>query len=315
MILVRLMGGLGNQLFQYAAARYLAHKYNTMVRMDISNYFFDFRTYELNHFCISGKIAHPKEILQYSIFNAFISYIMDYSFFNSSFFKFLFKKGEKIRDGYNSKKGFSNTNNYVKSLINGRYVAERFLHYDYEFELAPNNCYIMGYWQSEKYFSPISNIIKEEFKFKKKIYNETFEKISRLNSVSIHIRRGDKVNANSNYYSTDLEYIYKSVALIKSYVEEPFFFIFSDDLEWVKENIELKDPHYYVNSKHSYEDLQLMSSCKHNIIAESSFSWWAGWLNENPNKIVIAPSEKRWNKLFTDTQDLYPSEWIVLKMP
>lgn len=314
MIIIRLIGGLGNQLFQYAAGRALSLHHNTALKIDISNYFFDFRTYELNHFCIRGEIAHFSDLFQFSKYNAFIGALFNYTnFHQSDYLKKIFKKMEEVRDNVVTRQYHQDSQDLKPHLINGRYLAERFLHYDTEFEQAPNDAYVMGYYQSEKYFKEYESEIRKEFRFRNNVKNSIASEIINSNSVSIHIRRGDKNVQNSNYYSTDLGYIQKAITIIKTKIENPCFFIFSDDLEWVKRNLHLDDSHRYVTSLRSFEDLELMSLCKHNIIAESSFSWWGGWLNTYIDKIVIAPNPNRWNKLFSDTQDIYPSEWLIIE--
>jgi hypothetical protein len=308
------MGGLGNQLFQYAAGRALSCKYNTTLLIDISNYFFDFRSYELNKFYITGQIARTSDLIHYSKYNAFINFLFLHSNFHKNVLaKTLLKKGSEFRDNLSSHQNKCKYETRDVNLINGKYVAERFLHYDPEFINSPDNIYLMGYWHSEKYFKNIIDIVREEFKFREPIKTEIVKKIKNSNSVSIHIRRGDKSNIGSNYYTTEVGYIYRAIDIIKSHIENPVFFIFSDEPEWVNENLEIQEPFNIITSFAPDQDLQLMSLCNHNIIAESSFSWWGGWLNPNKNKIIIAPNPKRWNKLFSDTQDIYPEKWIIIE--
>lgn len=140
------------------------------------------------------------------------------------------------------------------------------------------------------------------------------DEIRKTNSVSLHIRRGDYITSkitNKFHGTCCLGYYKKAMKLINKKVKNPKYFVFSDDIYWVKKNLEIKNAFYVddnVGDK-SYIDMQLMSMCKHNIIANSSFSWWAAWLNNNPNKIVIAP--KKWfNDPGMDTTDLISEEWI-----
>jgi hypothetical protein len=150
-------------------------------------------------------------------------------------------------------------------------------------------------------------------KSKQEIINEIMD----TNSVSLHVRRGDYLinpRAKQLLVVCDAEYYLKSVEIMSSKVERPHFYIFSDDIKWAKENIIMPFKTTFVGEngpRKSYEDLRLMSLCKHNIIANSSFSWWGAWLNENPNKIVIAP--KQWFRSSEkDTKDLIPESWLKI---
>ena len=176
-----------------------------------------------------------------------------------------------------------------------------------------------GYWQSPKYFNSIETLIRKEFTFQKPLDSKNLEILNLIKntiSVSIHIRRTDFQIINSNdihgfcsleYYDEAINYIHTNVLMSK-------FFIFSDDINWAKENLKVPMNSYFVSGntgEKSYIDMQLMSNCNHNIIANSSFSWWGAWLNSNPKKIVIAP--KKWfsdEKMNAQTDDLIPAEWI-----
>jgi hypothetical protein len=174
-----------------------------------------------------------------------------------------------------------------------------------------------GFWQSEKYFLSIKDIIYNVFTFSSNISDKTkaiLDNIQSTESVSIHIRRGDYLSKkyNSIYGNIcTLSYYEHAILRISDSVSNPVFFIFSDDIAWVKENIDIPySTHIDWNLKEdSWQDMFLISKCKHNIIANSTFSWWGAWLNKNPNKIVITP-QKFMNNF--DTPDLIPSNWITL---
>lgn len=180
-----------------------------------------------------------------------------------------------------------------------------------------DNKYLDGYWQTEKYFKDIETNIRKEFTFKNKLDRRNqnlINKIKQGDSISIHVRRGDYINnfETANLYSgiCTLNYYKKAIDIMKKEICNPIFYIFSDDIEWVKSKLELEDA-IYVNwnkGHKSYIDMQLMSKCKYNIIANSTFSWWGAWLNNYHNKIVIAP--KKW---FSDnninSQDIIPDGW------
>lgn len=289
MILVQLTGGLGNQLFQYAIGRKLSLLYRTSLKFDLTMYSLDstpLRSFELSNFDFDIQVANKIEI----------------SLFNSSnfFLKFL-----------------------TQRVLGIKPFHEKSLAFDPAYKDYGNNICLRGYWQTEKYFSDIETNIRSDLKFKygpSKENQRILEKIQAArNSVSLHIRRGDYVQnpAVFRYHGVcSNEYYQSAVNLVLDRVEEPFFFIFSDDTNWVLNNFKVRSPYLVVNinsPEKSYEDLRLMSTCKHNIIANSSFSWWGAWLNTNSEKIIIAP--KRW---FSDEQknieglNIVPARWIRL---
>lgn len=182
------------------------------------------------------------------------------------------------------------------------------------------NAYFVGYYQSPKYFEWIREDIIRDFSPKKAICGKNFDaakKIEKENSVSLHVRRGDYVSnkiTKAKHGVCSLNYYTQAVEIIKKKVKQPVFYIFSDDKNWVKKNIKTKSPQVFVdwnNADNSFEDMRLISLCKHNIIANSTFSWWGAWLNKNPNKIVIAPQKWFANKTI-DTSDLIPHSWFRL---
>jgi hypothetical protein len=182
-----------------------------------------------------------------------------------------------------------------------------------------NKNYLDGFWQSEKYFKDIRNILLKDFTLKKKTPN--FLKIKKLivegNSVSVHIRRGDYVKraVTRKYHGIlDLSYYYEAVKLIGDKIKKIHIFVFSDDPVWVKENFKTEYPVTYVSGNFRLtnpEELILMSLSSHSIIANSSFSWWGAWLNKNPHKIIIAP--KRWFKAkVKGDNDIVPKGWVKI---
>lgn len=284
MATVILNGGLGNQLFQYSFGRKIAHKTNSELKLDITSYQSNKdRDYKLDVFNIN---AVEKE--KYSVI--FESKIIN-----------------KIRI----------TLDKLRPLKKKRYYREKSFTYDKNIEeLKSSDIYLDGYWQSYKYFQDIEEIIREELTLKNNIsekYKSILEQINNTNSVSMHFRRTDYIDSkhSSIYYSLQDEYYQNAIQYINQKIENPTFFIFSDDIEWVKNNTNLPSSSIFVSQKEvkDYEEMILMSKCKHNIIANSSFSWWGAWLNNTPNKIVVAP--KKW---FKDekklTKDLIPNSWI-----
>ncbi|MBS4062401.1 MAG: alpha-1,2-fucosyltransferase [Bacteroidetes bacterium] len=297
MIITRLKGGLGNQMFQYATAKSLSLKKKTSLKLDTSflnerplkpNY--TIRNYELGLFNINAEIANSDDIRK--ILNRKIS-----------FFDII-----KIKFNRNS------IANYKKPII-----QEQGFQFDQNLFKSSENCLIVGYWQSEKYFDDIRPILLKDFSLKSEPDENNvklLKNISTANSVSIHFRRGDYVSnplTNQIHGVCNIEYYQKAIEFINHKVKDPVAFIFSDDIEWAKKNFKTNIPIIFVdkNTSNLSEDFRLMSACKHNIIANSSFSWWGAWLNGNPDKIVIAPE-----KWFADveknkeTVDLVPEKWI-----
>ena len=204
-------------------------------------------------------------------------------------------------------------------LRGNEYVVEPHFKYWPGILNVGTNCYLCGYWQSERYFQPFSDVIRKEFAFRSPVVGrnqDLAQQIAGCQAISLHIRRGDYVSdrKTSQLMEVCSDFYYRAaIRFIADRVEQPVFFIFSDDLVWAKQNLHLAAPHVFVehnSGSESYRDMQLMSLCRHHIIANSSFSWWGAWLNPSTNKIVIAP--KKWFAGPTDTSDLIPSGWCEL---
>lgn len=286
MIITRLCGGLGNQMFQYAVGKTLADKVGQELKVDIEGYATQIqgdtpRSYRLQFFSLKAEVASPEEIKQYKYPYGIIS------------------------------KGWR----YLKKKIFRKFYL------DYHPEIIKNTPqYLDGFFQSEKYFLKNRDAILNDFKIKpeyisnemsefKKIINET------PNAVSLHVRRGDYFanNITTKIHGVDLSKYYKeAIALITQKIGTPHFFVFSDDIEWVKQNLNIDGPKTYISSPtlEDYQELVLMSFCRHNIIANSSFSWWGAWLNNNPEKIVVAPTQ--WTIKNTDHPNIIPDTWIKI---
>ena len=291
MIIVKLMGGLGNQMFQYAAGKSLSVTYNESLLLDITEFTnkikirdYTVREFGLNNFSIPYTVA-AWEIIEKCVPG------------NKSFFQKLISK-------------------IFKKSADCIIITEEKFH---SFKYKPaHQYYLNGYWQSEDYFKEIRELLIKEFTLSN-ILNENAKEIGdRINnceSVSLHIRRGDYVT-NKTVYNVlgpcSLNYYHRSVNYIKEYVSDPYFFIFSDDIEWVKSNFKIEIPFEIVENIAPEIEMNLMSKCKHNIIANSSFSWWGAWLNANPEKIVIAP--KIWFKnQQVNPYEIIPSNWVKIE--
>lgn len=292
MIITKIIGGLGNQMFQYAAGRALSLKSDTALALDISG----FKNYKLHQgfefpriFNQSSEIASQLDV-----------------------FKMLGWQSPIILQRILSRTPFA-------SYRHKRFIAEPHFQYWSGINRLPTNCYLSGYWQSEKYFNDVSSQIRSDFAFRLPLENKNIElalKIAQTNSVSLHIRRGDYVSnqqATAKHGLCSLDYYRASIRYIAERIPQPNFFVFSDDIGWVKDNLNIDFSHEYVDHNHgaeSYNDMRLMSMCQHHIIANSSFSWWGAWLNPSMEKIVIAP--KKWFAVDVNTSDLYPDGWVSL---
>ena len=291
MVIAKLAGGLGNQMFQYATARRLSLTLGSELKLDLSAFRKDKkREFALGEFEIFGKSAEAgKTDREESSRETFL------------------KKWSRLPGGREAKESIST-------------VREKQFRFDPAIlELHDNVC-LEGYWQSEKYFMDVRKTIEAEFSWnyppdQKNL--ETLRLIDQSESVSIHVRRGDYADdpdtrkfhglCSESYYRT-------AIAWFRRRTRNPLFFIFSDDMEWARGFFH-KEPgarivHQNGNGR-PHEDLRLMSRCAHQIIANSSFSWWGAWLNTKPGRQVVAP-EKWFANPSVDTSDLIPATWVRL---
>ena len=312
MIIINIKGGIGNQFFQYSLGRKLSLLNNTELKFDTSLFSEDLfdRKFKLNIFKTRGDVATRNEINKI--------------------------KGKEKKSKLNKKLMYNFAPlSKVYRMFYWRYhrltyfrkpVVNEFIHHKYDSNIlkVKDDSYLDGYWAQEKYFKDIRHILLQDFEIKAEY--ETVEYIKLRNeivlndcSVSIHIRRGyAKREIDLNIFGVlSIEYYKKAIQYINENIKNPTFYIFSDDIEWVKNNLNPRVKHKFLNfgSDGAYLELKLMSLCKHNIIANSTFSWWAAWLNENTDKIVIAPL--RWYEMKTyqksyEKGDLIPETWTLL---
>jgi hypothetical protein len=294
MVITKLIGGLGNQLFQYAAGRRLAQVRGTELKLDISGFsnpnYRTKRHYELAPFNVTQAFASEEDIAKLARPNSDLL---------SRLFHRITRKGEPFPESY---------------------IKELHFHFDPRILDLPDGVYLDGYWQSERYFADTTELIRKEVSFREPPSGRNAElarEIAECQAVSLHVRRGDYVTneiTHRTHGTCGLDYYDNALSYIAKRVKQPAFFIFSDDPLWVRENIKLNHPVRIVDhndSGHCCDDLRLMSLCRHHIIANSSFSWWGAWLNPLPNKIVVAP-ERWFNNYDADTQDLCPAGWVRL---
>lgn len=293
MVITNIIGGLGNQMFQYAAGRALSLKYKTPLLLDISGY----AKYGLHQGFELQKIFNSKaEIAS-----------------NTDIYKILGWQSLPFFRRVLSRSGMA-------VLRHKNYIIEPYFHYWPSFNQLTKDSFLQGYWQSEKYFTDVAEEIRKDFTFKIPMKNKNAELVLQMhqnNSVSLHIRRGDYVSnpkVMSVHGLCSVKYYQMAIKYIAEQVHSPNFYIFSDDILWVKNNLKIDFPHYYINQNHgaeSFNDMRLMSLCKHNIIANSSFSWWGAWLNANIDKLVVAPHQ--WFATNDrNSQDLVSASWIKI---
>ncbi len=294
MIIVRLKGGLGNQMFQYAAARRLAEVTKQPLKMDL-----DFllngqkkeevtqRSYSLSIFNIHEEFATEHEVRQ--------------------FFNFQNKVLHKV----------------LGANWNNCYVKERFFHFDSRLLYLRGSRYLDGHWMSEKYFKDIASILRKEFSFRINptvATNEILKKISKSNSVCLHVRRGDYLSSPSAkkiYNTLGLDYYVVAIQNIITRIPNPSFFVFSDDIDWCEKELYFLQGATFVEKELegtgaiAQDYFYLMTFCKHFIISNSTYGWWAAWLGQNKHKVIIAP--KKWfiNPVI-QTEDIYPDTWNKL---
>jgi hypothetical protein len=289
-IISQIIGGLGNQMFQYAVGRAISAERGDSFKLDISG----FANYSLHQgFELQRIFNCPVQIAAESD----VRQILGWQFL--PIIRKIIKHSSLVL------------------IRKSGYIVEPYFHYWPEITKIPKDCYLTGYWQSEKYFKKSSSLIRVDFTFNYPLENynaELADQIDQVNAVSLHVRRGDYVNnakTSATHGLCSLDYYRAAIQHIIKQVENPHFFVFSDDIAWVKNNLKIDSPHQFVDhnsGEESYNDMRLMSLCKHNIIANSSFSWWAAWLNTNPQKIVIAP--QNWFSKKVNISDLIPCGWI-----
>lgn len=299
MLIARITGGIGNQLFQYAFMRSLSIKLNQKFKLDLS-WYRDYHKFEKTN---DPNAATKRE------------YLLD---------KFNIKEN-LLNPVYLSISYRLNNSSISNKIL--KYPPFRYFSYSIVAESDFNinkiqglhNIYLTGFWQNSDLFEEFSDLIKEEFALKNKLSAENkilLKNIESTNSVAVHIRRGDLLSrpvAVAEQPSSSEQYYYNAINKIKGKVEKPKIFIFSDDINWVKNNHKFDIPITYVdNDGPDFEHFKLMCNCKHQIIANSTFSWWAAWLNNYQEKIVISPKWWYRDPIKNESIIRIPENWIIL---
>ncbi len=289
--------GMGNQMFMYAAGLALSQRLKTELVLDTWGYDEpDVRGNFLDKFPnITERRASLKEIWKFVKAQAVVDYlgIRGQSIYKHPFRRLLYELLSRtgiLRKG----KVFyeADTSDYLMT--------------------APDNIYLSGYWETEKYFADVKDLVRKKFTFSADCFNpELSEKIKACNSVALHIRRGDKVT-RKDFLASDDNYTRHAIEKISALTSDIKFFVFSDDIAWCRENLpKIHEADYtFINGQTAQQDMALMSICKHVIMGPSTFSWWGAWLNDNPKKIIIAPDLNLWLPGQIVSDDLLPSEWI-----
>lgn len=278
-------GGLGNQMFQYALAMKLK-SLGKQIKIDVTKY--------------ADHHAHNDFELD-KVFGIDCDYADE----------------EEIR-----RLGYLKSNHWTELLRKTPFRKRTiYNHESYDFDgsvFLMDNCYLEGYWQSEKYFQNIREQVLETYTFPAFSTEEQknwAEQIGNSLSVSVHIRRGDYLNYAYLQNICTPEYYRRAMDFFRErFPGSAEFYIFTNDFPWAEERFSGEDCHFVKGNTgaDSFRDMQLMSLCKHNIVANSSFSWWGAWLNQNPDKIVIAP--EKWTNGSTDQQvDIIPGTWKKIK--
>jgi hypothetical protein len=303
LIIVRLLGGLGNQMFQYAMGRSLSIIHRRPLKFDLGFYSsaaaaasWAPRFYGLSHFSLSAEIATDTETAPFK------------KYLGQNFFS---KAARRLS-------GFGNY--YLRSYI----LEPRGNNFVFDPRLLTARLkpivYLDGFWQTEKYFAGIEKIIRDDFTLSgapDSTNQAMLLDIGSGNSVAIHIRHGDNATKIAHHHGVlPVSYYDRAVKILAAKVQNPNFYIFSDDPSWAKENLKLDFPSTFVThnaDEKNYEDLRLMSACKHHIIGNSTFSWWGAWLGKKPGQMVLAPDRYHVNTTI-QTGDLYPQAWQLVKV-
>lgn len=289
-MIVRITGGIGNQMFQYALKMQFDRTLKSSNEID-------------THFYQQKNIHNGYELNKVFGIDA-IHYGGKKRALSDKFpllYKICFKLG-------------------IRSLKTKNTLTEiRTCFLPEVFDYTKANAYIDGYWQSEEYFLDVKEDVRATFQFPAFDEEENCrleQMIINTQSVSIHVRRGDYVGASRFLSLGQTDYYQSAIEYIKKKVNSPLFIILSDDIKWCKKNLDLPQNSIFVtwnDRAKSYRDMQIMSICKHNIIANSSFSWWGAWLNNNPEKIVVAPS-RFFNGSKEDDSHIIPLNWVKINI-
>lgn len=322
MLIIKMWGGLGNQMFIYAFGKAL-ESYGYTICFDVEQYNqkkqrkesdgITTRHLEITNFKTTLpllndshaiKQIHSQHTLPYKIYSILRKSTPKllrkplFAIFDKKYNNFLWQDSQELRQKMREKQ-----------------------------PSFPQYAYFQGYFQEIKYFESIIPALQQDFQLLKPLTmqnQKTRQTILRMKDpVFLHIRRGDYLNSNNaNFIKLGTTYYNTALHYISTHLESPSIFVFSDDIEWCKQHFVSKLdqtlisnlPFSFIdnNTYNAIEEMELMRSCKHAIIANSTFSWWAAFLLSNPQKIIIAPSQKNYTSTIQDMQRFYPQEWIIV---
>lgn len=288
-MIIRISGGIGNQMFQYAFKQQLDYIANCKNTIDIR--FFENRNvhngYELNKVfdiddeTYDGSIKAPSEV-------------------HPIIYRGLYRIGKRF-------------------YVTKKYAMEVLIDYYEKYKsFSGEKYYLDGYWQSEEYFKDVKDEVRESFIFPQFCEESNINLCKRIcqeNAIALHVRRGDFLESSKFVCLGKTDYYQQAIKYISDKVNSPIFVVLSDDIDWCRNNLHLNEGSIYVDwnkNDKSFRDMQIMSICSHCIIANSSFSWWGAWLNKNPDKIIVAPY-KFYKGNTRNEEHLIPKEWIKIQ--
>ena len=290
---IKLIGGLGNQLFQYAFA-YHIYKKNNKVKLDITEFkYYRLHNFVLQNFKIRLQFAKPGEVRKFYLFKSQLLYFYIRSI-SRKFFIFINKIFNKSNIHYESSK-FNEVNNFLN--------------------FHKIDCLHDGYWQSFKFLEVNKDDLISQIKLKRvrQSHKKILNKISKKrNSVAVHIRWYRSIKNEDKYHGNISQiYINKAMKKIETKIKNPFYFIFTNSSISLLNNIKIKGSNFeIIKGFKDYEDLISIAECDHQIISNSTFGWWGAWLNSNKNKIVIVP--KKWFLIKKNPLNLIPKKWLKI---
>lgn len=320
MIITRIDCGMGNQMFAYAAGFALSERLGTELVLDLEWFRKkqprkDPRPYALECFPeIHNRRADFSDVYRLFPFQAVINYLYGKNIFwftGRHFIREAMTALMLLPEG-KARRKFLKSDPVLLPIPRSRVFTQEGSIYSEKFMMIPDDTYIWGAWQNEKFFAGCAEGLRRKFTFSPSCFdNGIAQRIRSCNSVGIHVRLGDKLRRGEAGFVP--EYLRHAISKMHSLTEGARFFVFSDNIDWCKKNLpDIYDSEYtYIEGNTQAQDMALMTVCRHMITGESTFSWWGAWLNNNPNKIVIAPSQKLWCN-DDSYREIYPREWILV---
>ena len=303
-IVLRLEGGLGNQLFQYAFARQVQQRFGGSVLLDLHTYATDKqRNLSLHHFELHPGVnltAHRPD--------------------NSLLF-WMVRVGARIVHQVLKCLPVAPSSRMKLNSAFGIFIQDHPAYEQYLYRCYSPVALIAGNWMSEKFFDTVAAELRQELRLKTPVSEHNvnlLEQIRSTHSVCVHIRRGDYVvgEVKDKTLVCDFDYYQQAIRLLRDELVDPVFYVFSnthDDIEWIRANYPFDGELRYVDQQNpDYEDFRLMAACKHFVLSNSTYSWWVAYLSESAHKRVVAPS--RWNNGVWDQSDIYQKDWTLIEV-